>query len=189
MSVVVATGMTAEEFLKLPDDGVDRELIRGELRERGMTVRNRHHSRCLIRLGRLLDEWAVRSADWCVLGGEAGFVIQHDPDTTVGIDLAVVPRELLDRQSERSSLVHGVPTVAIEILSPSDTQALIRGKTQLYLEAGVRAVWLVDPDEQTVRIHRAGKPPELLNVDQRLCDSTDLIGFDVSVREFFDSRP
>jgi Uma2 family endonuclease len=65
---------------------------------------------------------------------------------------------------------------------------LIRGKTQLYLEAGVRAVWLVDPEEQTVRIHRAGKPPELLNVDQRLCDSTDLIGFDVSVREFFDSR-
>jgi hypothetical protein len=36
--------MTAEEFLALPDDGVDRELIEGELKERGMTYRNRFHS-------------------------------------------------------------------------------------------------------------------------------------------------
>jgi hypothetical protein len=114
MSVVVATGMTAEEFLNLPDDGVDRELIRGELRERGMTVRNRHHSRCLIRLGRLLEDWAVRSGEWSVLGGEAGFVIQHDPDTTVGVDLAVVPQHVLDNQPEKSTLVHGVPTVPLK---------------------------------------------------------------------------
>ena len=31
--------MTVEEFLALPDDGVDRVLIRGELRERPMTTR------------------------------------------------------------------------------------------------------------------------------------------------------
>jgi hypothetical protein len=37
--------MTAEEFLALPEDGIDRELIRGELRERGMTYRNRFHSK------------------------------------------------------------------------------------------------------------------------------------------------
>ena len=31
--------MTAEELLALPDDGIDRELIRGELRENPMTTR------------------------------------------------------------------------------------------------------------------------------------------------------
>ena len=35
----VAQEMTTDEFLKLPDDGVDRELIRGELRERPTTTR------------------------------------------------------------------------------------------------------------------------------------------------------
>lgn len=41
--------MTFEEFMALPDDGTDRELIRGVvkvrgLKERGMTIRNRHHA-------------------------------------------------------------------------------------------------------------------------------------------------
>ena len=29
--------MTAEEIMALPDDGIDREMIRGELREMPMT--------------------------------------------------------------------------------------------------------------------------------------------------------
>ncbi len=31
--------MTTEQFLALPEDGVDRELIEGQLREKPMTVR------------------------------------------------------------------------------------------------------------------------------------------------------
>jgi hypothetical protein len=46
--------MTFEEFLALPDDGVRRELIRGELRERGMTIRNRHHSRTMSTIAKVL---------------------------------------------------------------------------------------------------------------------------------------
>ena len=38
------TLMTADEFLALPDDGVERWLIHGEVREFGMTIRNRWHS-------------------------------------------------------------------------------------------------------------------------------------------------
>ena len=37
--------MTTEELLALPEDGTDRWLIAGELRERPMTKRNRFHSR------------------------------------------------------------------------------------------------------------------------------------------------
>ncbi len=37
--------MTTEELLALPEDGLDRELIRGQLREKPMTRRNRWHSR------------------------------------------------------------------------------------------------------------------------------------------------
>ena len=42
--------MTIEEFLALPDDGVERDLIRGKLRESDVTRRNRRHSRCEARL-------------------------------------------------------------------------------------------------------------------------------------------
>ena len=34
MSVATATRMTTEELLALPDDGMERWLIRGELREK-----------------------------------------------------------------------------------------------------------------------------------------------------------
>jgi len=37
----VSTLMTTEQLLALPDDGKERELIRGELREREMTRRNK----------------------------------------------------------------------------------------------------------------------------------------------------
>ena len=46
----VTTLMTAEELLALPEDGTDRWLIAGELRERPMTKRNRFHSRATARV-------------------------------------------------------------------------------------------------------------------------------------------
>ncbi len=52
-----AVVMTTEELLELPEDGVDRELVRGELRERPMTVRNRRHSRVEARVTSALDSW------------------------------------------------------------------------------------------------------------------------------------
>ena len=38
MSTAIAAGMTAEELLALPENGTDRELMRGELKEKPMTV-------------------------------------------------------------------------------------------------------------------------------------------------------
>lgn len=40
----VVSNMTTSELLALPDEGVVRELIRGSLREREMTRRNRLHA-------------------------------------------------------------------------------------------------------------------------------------------------
>ena len=52
--------MTTEELLAMPDDGVDRELIRGELRESRMTTRGTPHCRVSITLGYYLYEWLRR---------------------------------------------------------------------------------------------------------------------------------
>ena len=49
--------MTAEELLALPDDGIDRELIRGELREYPMTTRGAPHCLVTVNLSHLLREW------------------------------------------------------------------------------------------------------------------------------------
>jgi hypothetical protein len=52
--------MTAEEFLALPDDGVERWLIRGQLHEKrgtDMTRRNKPHSIPEARVTTILGNW------------------------------------------------------------------------------------------------------------------------------------
>src|SRR5262245_49504845 len=131
MTMAIGTKqMTTEELLAMPDDGVERWLIRGELREKReevggkpMTIRNRFHCRLTTRVGKFLDNWldgqtVPRGA---VLAGEAGVRLREDPDTTVGIDVAYFSAEVLGRQSDETTLMVGAPTLAVEIISPSDT--------------------------------------------------------------------
>src|SRR3954468_23501632 len=94
--------MTTEEMLALPEDGTERWLIDGELRERPMTVRNRFHSRVLIRVGKFLDNWLDEQPPprGQVLGGEAGVRLARNPDTTVGIDVVYVPADVSVRQTD-----------------------------------------------------------------------------------------
>ena len=55
--------MTTEELLALPEDGVDRELIRGQLRERPMTRRNYLHGAATITIGYVLLKWLEQQTD------------------------------------------------------------------------------------------------------------------------------
>lgn len=179
--------MTTEELLSLPDDGTERELIRGQLRERPMTRRNRRHSRVTIKLGKLLDLWLDEQPEprGEVLAGEAGFRIRQEPDTTVGIDVAYISAEVATRNADNAAVIDGPPVLAVEILSPSDRHEDIVEKIEEYLDTGVLLVWLVDPDLRTVCVHRPGAEPELFNIHQVLSGEPDLPGLRIPVSEVF----
>lgn len=184
MSATIPQEMTIEEFLAMPADGMDRELIRGIVRERPMTYRNRFHSVCLARIATRLSNWAS-GVRFTVLGGDAGFILRQAGDTLVGIDVAVVSAETITRQTDKTALIDGIPTLAVENLSPSDTVEEIHAKTQLYLEAGVPLVWIIDPYDRTVQVYRPGQPPGLFNERQQLTGEPELPGFAVTVGELF----
>lgn len=188
MAVVAATTpMTMEQLLALPEDGVDRWLIRGQLREKPMTYRNRFHSRAMIRVGHVLDAWLDKQPEprGSVLGGEAGVRLRRDPDTTVGIDVAYISAEVMAGQTDDTTIVNGVPVLAVEILSPNDRQDEINEKIDEYLAAGVPLVWILDARRRTVTIHRPGAEPEFANVHQELSGEPHLPGFRVSVADLF----
>jgi hypothetical protein len=94
--------MTVEQFLALPDDGVERDLIRGELREKPTTRRNRLHARTEARIGYFLLAWLEQqpSPRGDVLSGEVGCILRHEPATTVGIDVVYVSAATTMRQSD-----------------------------------------------------------------------------------------
>jgi Uma2 family endonuclease len=50
----------------------------------------------------------------------------------------------------------GIPLLVVEVLSPSTVRRDRDRKTGIYLRAGVREVWLVDPDAGTVEVHTEG---------------------------------
>jgi Uma2 family endonuclease len=186
MSTATPT-MTTREMLALPDDGMERELIRGELREREMTRRNRLHAATESQVVYSLKNWLAHQTDFeaDVLSGEAGSILQQDPDTTVGIDVALFSLEVLRRQTDETRMVLGVPILAVEILSPHDKHEEIGEKIVEYLRTGVKLVWEVDPDFQTVRVYRPDHEPVMFNRKQKLTAADVLPGFEVTVADLF----
>lgn len=181
------TLMTTEELLSMPDDGVERWLIRGQLREQPMTKRSRSHSRVMSRISHLLEGWLEKQPEPTgeVLSGEAGCRLQRDPDTSVGIDVVYFSAEVVSKNTDESKIVEGVPTLVIEILSPSDTQERIHEKIDTYLEVGVPLVWMVDPHDRTVSVYRPGAEPELFNSNQSISAEPHLPGFSTPVAKMF----
>ncbi len=184
----VAAPMTAEELVALPDDGMERWLIAGELKERPMTVRNRFHSRAMICVGTELELWRRQQPPprGQVLGGEAGVRLSRDPETMVGIDVVYVSADVIVRQTQETTLIDGVPTLTVEILSPKDTIEEIHEKVMVYQSAGVPLVWVVNPYDRIVMVHRPDAEPESFNIHQELSGEPHLPGFRVPVARLFE---
>ncbi len=179
--------MTAEEFLTIPEDGISRELIRGEVRELGMTLRNHRHGEVVANVSFLLKLWRREQPEprGRVSGGDAGFRLGRDPDVLVGPDVAYASSELVARTQRIPTFYDGPPLLAVEILSPSDKHEAIVEKIRLYLDAGV-IVWEIDPDFRGVSVHRPGSEPETLNASRELSADPYLPGFRVAVAAIFE---
>jgi Uma2 family endonuclease len=180
--------MTTADLLAMPENGVDRWLIAGKLRERPMTRRNRFHSHAVATVTIELGNWLRKQPPprGQILVGEAGVILQHDPDTTVGIDVAYVSADVLSRQTDDTSLIDGLPTLAVEVLSPNDTVEDINEKVDVYLKSGVPLVWIIDPHRRTVMVHRPDAEPELANVRHDLSGDPHLPGFRMPVARLFE---
>jgi Uma2 family endonuclease len=179
--------MTTEELLALPENGVERWLIRGQLREKPMTKRNRWHSRVMARISQLLGNWLDQQPEprGEVLDGEAGCRLRRGPDTSFGIDVVYISPELAAQDPADTSMIDGVPTLVVEILSPSDTEEETNEKVDEYLAAGVPLVWLVDPHHRTVEVHRPAAEPELFNLRQEFPADPHIPGFRIPVSSIF----
>ena len=61
----------------------------------------------------------------------------------------------------------------------------MRERVAEWLEAGTRAVWVVDPRSRTVTIHKLGAAPRLLDESDTLFGGDVLPGFELTVAEIF----
>jgi Uma2 family endonuclease len=190
-AAVAGTLMTAEEFLALPDDGVERWLIRGQLRENGdtdMTMRNRKHAITESRVVRVLGRWldARPEPKPEVASGEAGFLLRDGPPTiAAGVDVALITPAQADAPNPNTTLVVGPPLLIAEVVSPSDSAGDVAERVGEYLACGVPVVWELDPLRKTLIVHRPGADPLALDVRDTLTGDPELPGFRAAVADFF----
>jgi Uma2 family endonuclease len=186
---------TAEDLLAMPDDGVERWIIKGQLREKPsefpevkMTVRNRHHSEAMSFIAATLVIWlrTLPKPRGSIFSGEVGVILPGQTDT-VGVDVVYVPQDVVAVQNDdNTTLIEGMPILAVEILSPNDTHEQIEEKIDTYLDAGVALVWTVNVTRRTVTIFRTGHEPESFNLTHRLPEFPQMPGFAPSVAELFE---
>lgn len=79
------------------------------------------------------------------------------------------------------------PTIAVEVLNPSDTKAEMARKRQEYFESGTKLVWELDPSTRSAAVYRPGAPHEPLVLTQaQAIDGEDVLpGFQLSLRNLF----
>jgi Uma2 family endonuclease len=179
--------MTAEDLLLLPDDGVERWLNQGQLREKPLTYRNRWHSQIEATIVYLLKVWLEKQSRprGTILCGEAGCRLRRNPDSVVGVDVMYVSAEVAAQQPDNTTIIEGIPVLVVEILSPSDKQEEIDEKVDLYRAAGVPLIWVVDPHDATVLVYRPQAEPMLFNRTQELSGDPQLPGLRITVADIF----
>ncbi|MGH7135244.1 MAG: Uma2 family endonuclease, partial [Pirellulales bacterium] len=80
------TLLTAEEYLRLPDNGCPTELVRG--RVISVNVPNFHHGLLCNRLGRLIGNYGEDHQLGYTLNNDAGVITERDPDSVRGPDVS-----------------------------------------------------------------------------------------------------
>jgi len=124
-----------EEYMRLPEGPPYPELIHGELHVNPPPLLR--HQRTLLRLVLILE--AVRPAHLEVLPAPIGW--RASPFDVPEPDIVVCNRT----QDLHQHLVEEVPSLCVEVLSPSNRRHDTVRKRRLYEAHGVPSYWIVDP--------------------------------------------
>lgn len=175
---------TADEFMALPLDLKRYELVRGRLVE--VSVTGFKHGVIEINIVLLLGQHVRQRRLGQLTPGDAKHLLSRDPDTLRQPDVAFVRAERLPPPVEWEAYGRVVPDLAVEILSPSNTAAEMREKVAEYLRVGVRLVWIVDPERETVTVHTSDAAPVMLPTSAEITGGDVLPDFRCPVAAFFD---
>jgi Uma2 family endonuclease len=177
--VAPAGTMTPEEFLDF-DDGVSYELVGGCPRERTMSTRSSQvGARILRRIADLVED----TDSGITYPPDLGIRIFLDPKDVLKADVSFIRSSRAPK--EETSYLEIAPDFLVEVNSPSDKAKDIREKVQLWLNAGVGTVWVVEPTAKEVTVCLRGETPIVFTAESEITVGEALPGFRCKVSEFF----
>lgn len=181
--------LTAEEFAELPEprEGGKMELVGGKV-VTFMPVSGKHGElQGLIwhALRVFLENTGLGKATV-----ETGYILRREPDLVRGPDVSIAPLALLPAgRLPDSGFIQGPPLLAIEVVSPNDTERDVLEKVGEYLDAGVQRVWLVRSRHRDVVVYRADGGVRAFSADEHLTSEDAGLatpGLDIPIGPLFD---
>jgi Uma2 family endonuclease len=178
--------MTAEEFSDFvhKPENADRwfELVRGEVIE--LPPPRKPHGFVCSNVARLVGNYTFERGEFYGTSNDSGVILERDPDTVRGPDVALYnDARTFDELHPKYGEVP--PLLAVEVLSPDDKTMKVLQKITDYLRAGVRLVWVVDPETRKVVVNLPDKSPRTVSSEDELTGEGVLPGFRCRVADFF----
>ncbi len=176
--------LTADDLLRLYSEGVRGELIRGALCKTmptGLT-----HGEIVMKLGGALGNFIGPRRLGRLVGSDSGMMLERDPDTVREPDIAFISAQKLPLNVRISGYYEGAPDLVVEIVSPNDGAREVYHKARMWISFGVSLVWVVNPENRAIEVHRPNQPLLSLTESDILDGGEVLPGFNYPVRDVFD---
>jgi Uma2 family endonuclease len=167
-----------EQFAALPENAGHRlEFIGGEVHD---VVSNSYASEIAAALLAEIRQHVKTHGLGRVTGADGRYLVSGEPYLP---DAAFISKT---RQPAVSHAAYNpnAPDLAVEVVSPTDSEKHLRRKLANYLAAGTR-VWVVYPDTKEVEDYAPGQPAHIVPVDGTLDGGGVLPGFRLAVKEIF----
>ncbi len=177
------TSLKLDAFLALAETEPPSELICGEVVQKPMP--SPHHGMLVAELSAVLRNYLRASREAVVLV-EPRHVLRSEERAYLP-DISVIRVEHFPKDPEalRRGPIEIGPDLAVEVLSSDDRPGRVAEKLAFYLRANTPLVWVIDPSEQTVAVHRPGVASTIQRPGDTLEASPVLSGFVLDVAALF----
>jgi Uma2 family endonuclease len=175
------TLLTAKELSAMGDEGKFCELVDGELVR--MSPSFLPEARVVRTVQRLLDNFVFPRRLGEIFGPDLGYELT--PHRVRAPDVSFVSAEKLAAYGNPQEFAKVVPDLAVEVISPEVKYGYLQRKIRDYFEAGVRLLWIVDPEMQTVTVHRSPVDLYVLTAADTLSGEDVIPGFSCPIAELF----
>jgi Uma2 family endonuclease len=100
-------------------------------------------------------------------------------------DVSFVSAEKLATYGNPQAFAKVIPDLVVEVISPEVKYGYLQRKIRDYFEAGVRLLWIVDPEMQTVTVYQSPLDLRILIAADTLTGEPVIPGFSCPVGELF----
>jgi Uma2 family endonuclease len=157
---------TYEDYAAMPNTGKRYQLVEGELIvSPSPTVR---HQIVMMRIANALYNH--------VEAKRAGLLLAGPVDAILSDEDVYVPDIVFVSKARKKIIApegfRGAPDLCVEVLSPSNRRLDVKTKRANYAKFGVPELWIVDPDEDNIRLFRLQENP---TTPQRVFEENDTL--------------